>query len=193
MARKSTQKKPTAKQKQPAKGSNQAQKKTAEKLNNKQTKQSPRTTSKQSSKVVKGRQVVNSTSTTVKTNKNTSSKQGPKQAKIEIIKPSNKAGQPRNEFRDYKKSGHPSYVFRKYKRYYDFIGLTHAEETKGEKNIKLSKNPNPKEKKTSYLRPYPKRGRTAHFDNEIKKGWKFAAEDTEKVNEVKSKPIKKEK
>lgn len=46
MARK--RKKTTAKQKQPAKGSNQAQKKTAEKLNNKQTKQSPRTTSKQS-------------------------------------------------------------------------------------------------------------------------------------------------
>ena len=47
-------------------------------------------------------------------------------------------------------SGHPSYIIRKAGDCYDSVGLTHSPITDNRKNIRLRKNPNPKDNRASY-------------------------------------------
>ena len=54
-------------------------------------------------------------------------------------------------------SGHPSFIIRKVDDNYDSIGLTHSPITDNKKNIKLRKNPNPKDNRASYIRPFFRR------------------------------------
>lgn len=102
-------------------------------------------------------------------------------------------GVSRNEFRKRRKGGgegHPEHIYRKVGNTYEFIGLTHSDVTRGVKNIKLDKNPNPKDKKTAYIKPTPERASTSEFHKKPEKGWKFADSDLPKVESVKQKPIK---
>ena len=101
-------------------------------------------------------------------------------------------GSPRNEFRRKNKSGegHPTHIYRKVGNTYEFIGITHSDVTRGVKNIKLDKNPNPKDKKAAYIKPTPERASTKAFRSKPEPDWEFAKSDLPKVEEVKKKPIK---
>lgn len=104
-----------------------------------------------------------------------------------------KKGTPRNEFRKRRKgggAGHPEHIYRKVGNTYVFIGITHSDVTRGVKNIKLDKNPNPNDSRTSYIKPTPERASTNEFHKKPEKGWKFAESDLPKVEEVKKQPIK---
>lgn len=58
----------------------------------------------------------------------------------------------KNEFRKNKASGHPAYIYAKVGNDYKFIGITHSSITDGVKNIKLDKNPDPKDKRKANAR-----------------------------------------
>lgn len=103
-----------------------------------------------------------------------------------------KKGSPRNEFRRKDKSGkgHPTHIYRKVGNTFEFIGITHSGVTRGVKNIKLDKNPNPNDKQPAYIKPAPERASTKEFRNNTESGWEFAKSDLPKVEAVKQKPIK---
>ena len=89
----------------------------------------------------------------------------------------------KDEFRINKKSGHPTYVYARVGSKFEFIGLTHSEITQGVKNIKLEKNPDPKDKRTAYMRPSAKSDKTKNF-KEKKKGWKLSTADKNKAEKI---------
>ena len=91
----------------------------------------------------------------------------------------------RKHFREGNESNHnhPTYVVQQKGKEYDFVSLTHAEQTKGSKNIKLEKNPNPKDKKVSYVRPKVLKSNKSSFGGRIK-GWMFADSDKKKVDKI---------
>ena len=108
-------------------------------------------------------------------------------------KTTDKKGVPRDEFRKRGKGGgegHPTHIYRKVGNTYEFIGLTHSPITRGIKNIKLDKSPNPNDNETQYIKPTPERASTKEFNKKPEKGWKFAKSDLPKVEEVKKKPVK---
>lgn len=99
--------------------------------------------------------------------------------------------QSRNEFRDYKKSGHPAYIYQRVGNEYRFLGVTHSPVTRGMKNIKLDKNPNPFDRETAYIKPNSEKDKTTSF-GEVKRGWKLSLSDKEKVSRrVNKKPKRK--
>ena len=59
----------------------------------------------------------------------------------------------KDEFRRSKETQHPAYIYARVGNDYKFIGITHSNITKGVKNIKLDKNPNPEDEKTAYAIP----------------------------------------
>lgn len=102
-------------------------------------------------------------------------------------------GSPRNEFRRRRGGGgegHPTHIYRKVGSTYEFIGITHSDVTRGVKNIKLDKNPNPRDKQTAYLKSMPERASTREFHKQVENNWKFAKSDLSKVEQIKGKPIK---
>ena len=93
----------------------------------------------------------------------------------------------RNEFRtnnSKKAQGHPAYIYRKEGDEYLFIGITHSPITQGIKNIKLDKNPNKFDKKTSYARPFPSIDDVSLFGPKKKK-WKLSRKDKRKMKRIK--------
>lgn len=66
---------------------------------------------------------------------------------------------------------------------YDHVPLTHASHTSGRKNIKLKKNPNPKDQKSSYMVRQLRNNPKNTFDRE-KKNWKLDSEDEVKAYEI---------
>lgn len=105
---------------------------------------------------------------------------------------STEEGSPRNEFRKKDKSGegHPTHIYKKVGKTYVFIGITHSNVTRGVKNIKLDKNPNPNDKQDAYIKPAPERASIRDFRNKPEKDWQFAKSDLHKVEEVKKKQVK---
>lgn len=102
-------------------------------------------------------------------------------------------GSERNEFRKRRKNGgegHPAHIYRKVGNTFVFIGITHSKVTRGVKNIKLEKNPNPQDKNPVYIKPAPERASIKDFRKKTEKGWKFADSDLPKVEEVKKQPVK---
>lgn len=99
----------------------------------------------------------------------------------------------RDEFRKRRKggSGHPEYIYKKVGNTYEFIGITHSSITRGVKNIKLDKNPNPIDKSEAFIKPNPQRSSTGEFHKKPLKGWRFTESDKTKVEQIKKKPIKK--
>lgn len=95
----------------------------------------------------------------------------------------------RNEFRKHKPSGHPGYIYHEQGNYYEFIGITHSNNTG--KNIELDKNPEPGNSSTAYLKPCPEIDRKNHFGKNRLEGWQFADEDAKKTEAIKRKKPKK--
>jgi hypothetical protein len=82
--------------------------------------------------------------------------------------------------------GHPVYIYDKEKKKYFFVGTTHSEFTSGMRNIELENdpNPNPKERKKSYIRPKPDEAEVRKFGGRLE-GWRFRGEkDKKSVDEV---------
>lgn len=92
----------------------------------------------------------------------------------------------RNEFRANNSKdakGHPAYIFQKVGDEYRFIGITHSPITDRVRNIKLDKNPNPKDQRDSYARPKAKTEKIKRFGKK-KKGWKLSKADKRKMREI---------
>lgn len=100
-------------------------------------------------------------------------------------------GSERDEFRKRNKDskGHPNYIYRKIGNNYEYIGTTHSPITRGVKNIKLDKNPDPKDKKPAYFKPNPERASKNDFKNHVEKDMKLSESDRKKADEIKKKPI----
>lgn len=90
----------------------------------------------------------------------------------------------KNEFRKHKDSRHPAYIYAKVGNDYKFIGLTHSPITDNVKNIKLEKNPNPKDETTAYFRPKAERAKVNRFKKK-ENGWFFSKKDKEKISRYK--------
>lgn len=98
-----------------------------------------------------------------------------------------KRRQSKNEFRrTNKKDGknHPTYIYAREGDDYVYLGITHAKITKGTKNIQLDKNPNPKDKRTAYVRPVAQKADKSSFGEKLR-GWFFGESDKEKINKLK--------
>ena len=89
-----------------------------------------------------------------------------------------------DEFRKNVKSGHPSYIYEKQGKKIRHFGITHAERTRGENNVKLDKNPDPQDSKTAYVRPTSKTDDRVWF-SKILFGWELTAEDKRKIEKLK--------
>ena len=81
-------------------------------------------------------------------------------------------------------SVHPTYVIRKKGENYDYIGLTHSPVTDNKRNIRLRKNPNPNDNRTSYIRPFFRSGLIRKFSCKRIRGWKFSKRDKKKIRKV---------
>ena len=81
-------------------------------------------------------------------------------------------------------SGHPSYIIRRVGDNYDSIGLTHSPVTDNKKNFRLRKNPNPKDDRVSYVRPFFKSDPIKKFSKRIIRGWKFIKRDKKKIRRI---------
>ncbi len=90
----------------------------------------------------------------------------------------------KNEFRKNKDSGHPNYIYAKVGNEYKFIGLTHSPITNNIKNIRLEKNPNPKDNRTAYFKPKAERGKVNRF-NKKQIGWYFSKRDKQLIDKYK--------
>lgn len=80
--------------------------------------------------------------------------------------------------------GHPAYIYRETQGQYDYLSLTHAESTRGKKNIPLKKNPDPKDGRKAYVRPKSERARKSSFGSKLF-GWFFSDDDRETINKLK--------
>ena len=78
-------------------------------------------------------------------------------------------------------SGHPSYILRRVDNCFDSIGLTHSPVTDSKKNVRLRKNPNPKDNRPSYIRPFYRRDPVKKFSKRRISVWKFIKRDKKKV------------
>lgn len=93
----------------------------------------------------------------------------------------------RNEFRRTNlKDGrnHPTYIFAREGNKLRYIGITHSKITKDVENIRLDKNPDPKDNEPAYLRPIVQKAHRASFGAKLK-GWFFSDSDLEKVEQIK--------
>lgn len=96
---------------------------------------------------------------------------------------------PKQFHRNNARTGHPAYIVKIYERKgihkAEFIGITGAKETHGVKNIKLDKNPNPKNINDSYIRPnVDEVNLTPNTFGKKLKDWEFSITDKKKVNKV---------
>ena len=80
--------------------------------------------------------------------------------------------------------GHPAYVIRKDGKDYDYIGLTHSPVTDNKRNLRLRKNPNPNDKRVSYIRPFFRKDPIKRFAKKKIRGWKFTKRDKKKIRKV---------
>lgn len=100
------------------------------------------------------------------------------------MKLKNKKEISKNEFRRNKDSRHPAYIYARVGNDYKFIGLTHSEITGNVKNVKLEKNPNPKDNRVAYVKPKCEKAKMNCFKKkEI--GWFFTKNDKSKINKIK--------
>ena len=86
----------------------------------------------------------------------------------------------KDEFRRNKDTQHPAYIYARVGNEYKFLGITHSSVTNGVKNIKLDKNPNPKDNRTAFVRPKAERENQNRFKKKSV-GWKMSRSDKEKL------------
>ena len=95
----------------------------------------------------------------------------------------------KNEFRKNNSkeyTGHPTYIYAQVGNEFIFVGITHAKITDGIKNIQLERNPNPKDKRPSYMRPFADKKHKSSFGKKLK-GWKLTENDKKKALKLKIK------
>lgn len=80
-------------------------------------------------------------------------------------------------------TGHPTYIYAKVGDTYHYIGITHAPVTQGVKNIPLEENPDPHDRRASYVKPKPGKDNRANFGKRLN-GWRFGKADQEKVDGI---------
>lgn len=94
---------------------------------------------------------------------------------------------PMNEFRFVHKktyADHPQYVFGKTRSgKFKSLGLTHSPDDKHHV-IKLSKNPNPNDKRIAYIGTNPHTIPEKDYENHSKTNWEFAKEDKPIVRHI---------
>lgn len=86
---------------------------------------------------------------------------------------------PRNEFRRNKSAsaqGHFDYVFGETDTHYKSLGLT-THPTGGYVYYPLTENPNPHDRRKSYLRLKVRNTNKKYLNNEPEQGWKFSKKD----------------
>lgn len=80
---------------------------------------------------------------------------------------------------------HPAYIHSKQNDKYLYVSLTHAKQTKNKKNIPLKQNPNPKDKKQSFVLPQKKiTTNNKTFNKKSYNSWKFCNEDKKLINKI---------
>lgn len=92
----------------------------------------------------------------------------------------------KDEFRKNKINRHPVYIYAKEGNKFKFIGVTHAEITQGVKNIRLDKNPNPKDDRPAFVRPKTESAKTNNFKSK-EKDWKLSKSDKQKIDKIRNK------
>ena len=97
-------------------------------------------------------------------------------SKTKIIKPL---------FKIHKKNGHPAYIYAEYDDQYKYIGITHADSTHKLKNIKLKFNPNKKDNRVSYVRPFSTHDRKKNFKKCNLNGYKVHKADKKTLRKIK--------
>ena len=100
------------------------------------------------------------------------------------MKVQNKKAVKKDEFRKNKTNQHPAYIYERVGNDYKFIGITHSKITDRMINIKLDKNPNPKDKKTAYARPKAEVAKVNNFKRK-EKDWKLSKSDKKKIEKIK--------
>ena len=86
-------------------------------------------------------------------------------------------------FRKNKRIDHPAYLLGRNGDKYDYIGITHSDKTNGKNNIPLKKNPNPNDKRKSYVRPTVESDDPKNFGRSYK-DWAFGSEDKKTVQKI---------
>ena len=76
--------------------------------------------------------------------------------------------------------GHPAYVYRKTGNEYIYLGLTHSPITKGKRNIRLKANPNPMDRRVSYVRPFVRSDHIKFFSKRLRR-WKLSNKDKRRL------------
>jgi hypothetical protein len=92
----------------------------------------------------------------------------------------------KDEFRrlnNIEEKGHPTYIYAKKGKNFECIGITHAEITKGIKNIPLEKNPDPQDAERAFIRPKTSKAPTKKFGRKLE-GWKFTENDKRKAKKI---------
>ncbi len=96
-----------------------------------------------------------------------------------------KAKQIKPYFRRHKVNGHPSYIYAENDDEYKYIGITHAKITQGLKNKKLKFNPNSKDSRQSYARPFSTHDKKSNFKNKKLKGYRVHKADKRTFRNIK--------
>lgn len=90
-----------------------------------------------------------------------------------------------------KASGHPTRIHGQDKDNYYYVQFTHAERTRGVKNLPLKKNPNKSDLKPSYVLASPQFEKKSKFKNTKLKGWRLrSGKDRKIIREIKKKKHK---
>ncbi len=79
--------------------------------------------------------------------------------------------------------GHLQYVSGKKGKQLESVGVTHAKKTRGQKNIPLKKNPDPKDKEPAYIRPKLTTANIKKYGGKLD-GLGLSAEDKKQVWEL---------
>lgn len=79
---------------------------------------------------------------------------------------------------------HPAYLMSIKGENGTIVGLTHAEKTQGVKNVKLPYNPNKKDKRTTYARPFTKDIPMTKLSQPYK-DWKMSKESKKVAKKIK--------
>lgn len=96
-----------------------------------------------------------------------------------------KAKQIKPYFRTHKVNGHPSYIYAETDDEYKYIGITHSPKTYGRFNKKLRFNPNSKDSRTSYARPFSTHDKKKNFKRKRLKGYKVHKADKKTFRNIK--------
>lgn len=97
-------------------------------------------------------------------------------AKTKQIKP---------HFRTHKINGHPSYIYAEMGDEYKYIGITHSKTTHKLDNKKLKFNPNSKDSRPSYARPFSTHDKKSNFKKKKLKGYKVHKADKKTFRNIK--------